>query len=388
MRKVFTICSIITIMGLCVCSLSQEKWKQKMDMPNMEFAEHTDTFPHVEPVTPYRAVFNIFQVSLPHAIATNDWDNAITVLHLNEDGLKKEVLSRDFFANVSGGDISPTPLFDDEWIAYGQTRRFVRYNLRTNEVARYSIGEGFEETIVACRALIPGKKIFAFMIQSIDNKHTVHRIFKTFDLSGQEPKLIASLNAGILPGGSKGATVSVLDSLLIYYDRESEKLISLNSALQPAKHPLSDAFNKNKEKLFKLLELVIHPSLPFAIVHSLKSAGDKDITFVGVLSWKTRDYDLFPFAGMKKDMSILNFSFSQDGKYLAWEAMEKGYDPDKKAQFWIAPIDRDIPGYVGNPQLLGNSLGAYSSVITMAWARNPNTFVVSSNEAIYWWHIK
>jgi hypothetical protein len=388
MRKVFEICSIITIMGLCVCSLSQEKWKQKMDMPNTEFAEHTDTVPHVEPVTPYRAVFNIFQVSLPHAIATNDWDNAITVLHLNEDGLKKEVLSRDFLNEVSGGYISSTPPFSDEWIGYGQTRGYERFNLRTREFKDQLICTRFEERIFACRALVPEKNIFAFMIQNIDDQNVEHRVFRTFDLSGQEPKSIASLNAGILPGGSKGATVGVLDSLLFYYDRESEKLISLNSALQPANHPLSDAFNKNKEELFKLLELKIHPSLPFAIVHSLKSAGDKDITFVGVLSWKNRAHDLFPFIGMKKDMSILNFSFSQDGKYLAWEAMDSGVDPGKKAQFWIAPIDKDIPGCIGKPQLLGNSLGAYSTVITTAWARNPNTFVVSSNEAIYWWHIK
>ena len=370
-----TLILLIAFLLAVSCQQSKRKWDDMINAPDNTIQSHTDTTPHAEGFR--QDLFNIHQTSIPHAIATNDWGNAINVLYLNENGLKVEEISRNFLNCVSGGDISSAPLFSNEWIGYGQTRGFVRFNLRTKEFIDQNVCDGFEETISSCCALDPGKNIFAFVICFLKGS-TEKSILKVFDLSGREPLLLALLDLGEIPALNVSATFTVRDSVIFYHDERSNKLISLDKNLKPIDHPFTLAFDEHRLKFADLVNIAVHPSMPFAFVQGSLS---------GVLTWKDGKKDLLPFIGMKADSNVYFNSFSPDGKYAAWESISTEYNSEEKPVYWAAKIDPNIPGYFGKPIKLGTTLKG-GRVTATSWATNPTTFVVCEMNMLYWWHLE
>jgi hypothetical protein len=60
-----------------------------------------------------------------------------------------------------------------------------------------------------------------------------------------------------------------------------------------------------------------------------------------------------------------------------------------RPKYYAARVDEKIPGYIGKPVLLGTTTSDEdsNSPLAMGWAQNPNTFVVSEWDGLYWWHI-
>jgi hypothetical protein len=336
---------------------------------------HTDTILHFYPLE--HPIWDICVTKLAHTIATNSLYDVICLFQLNEDDAQITRLTENLPSGISGGDVSTTPLFSDEWIAYGQTRGFTRYNLRTHEFHDQMICTRLEEVVKACRALDPMKNIFVFMICNMEQKND-RRFFKTFDLSDEKPKELASLEAGEFYDDG-GNTLAVRDSVIFYYDFTKNELISLNLKLQPVDHPLTKAFAEHKHKILKLYKLIIHPKLKFAFVYG---------SIPWVLSWKDDSSELTPFPFMVKNFYINDFCLSPDGKRIGWIAKIKGYPPASKPQFWVARVDENIPGFIGPPQLLGSIFSEDADPKAMVWAENPYTLVVSVMDGLYWWHVQ
>lgn len=343
-------------------------------MSEKTIVAHTDLNPHFYPL--HHEVYDLLETRIPHTVATNGLSDVITLFQLNEDDAKTTLLTENLTGGVSGGDISPTPIFSDEWIAYGQTRGFTRYNLRTSEFHDQLVCTILDETVKACRALDPGKNVFVFMVHNMENNED-RWIFKTFNLSTEKPAKVATLEVGKYRG-QRGGTIGILDSLLFYYD-DKMVLNSVGYELKPVSHPLTKAFNENKGKLVQLSQLCIHPKLPFAIADAL-------LTYI--VSWKDNKKDLAPFVFIERDHYVWDFSFSHDGTRLVWKSKRKNSEPEERIKYWVAKVDDSIPGYIGKPQLLGSTYSDNTEPLTTAWAENPNTFVVSEMNGLYWWHVK
>lgn len=344
-------------------------------MNSKPIAAHTDSIPHFLPL--HYPVFNFLETRMPYTIATNGLNSVITLFQLNEGEAEKFIESENLQSDVSGGDISPAPLFSDEWIAFGQTRGFTRYNLKTHEFHDQLVCTILDEVVKACRALNPTKNIFVFMIKNMEKKIS-RKVIKIYDLSNEKPLLLTSLEAGKIFDSDRGQTLQVRDSILFYGD-EQLSIISVDQHLEPVPHPLTKAFKDHQKKILKLSEFVIHPVLPFAIVYG---------AIPWILSWKDNENDATPFLYINKGSFVLNFQISHDGKYLSWMSQNKDFKSKEKTKYWVAKIDEKIAGYLGPPQLLGSTFSESSDPVTTGWAENPNTVVVSEMEGLYWWHVQ
>jgi hypothetical protein len=237
--------SLILISLLLFCQNKQENYNK---MSEKVIVAHTDSSPHFLPL--HHEVYDLFETRIPYTVAKNGLGDAITLFLLNEDGGKTTELTENLTGGISGGDISATPLFSDEWIAYGQTRWFTRYNLRTHEFHEQMICTLLEDYIAACRALIPERNIFVFMVEHMENGSS-KRIFKTFDLSGEKLIKLATLEAGKLGDSDRGQTVVVRDSVMFYDNEMNNEIIAVNSKLQRVSHPLAKAFRDHQKKINK-----------------------------------------------------------------------------------------------------------------------------------------
>jgi hypothetical protein len=358
---------------LTFCQSRQETWHK---MSENKLVVHTDTVPHFYPLQ--HPIYDIFETKLAHTIATNDLYDVICLFQLNEDDAVITRLTENLPSGISGGDVTPAPFFSDEWIAYGQTRGFTRYNLRTHEFHDQMICTKLEEVVKACRGLDPQKNIFVFAICNME-KDFDRRFYKTYDLSGEKPVKIASFEAGKVSCMAYGRNVAVRDTILFFHDAIKNEIVSLNLKLQPVDHPLTKAFAEHKHKILKLYKLIIHPKLNFAFVYG---------SIPWVLSWKDDGSELTPFPFVEKDKFVNDFFLSSDGKRLGWGSESTSSSSTEKPQFWVSRVDENIPVFIGPPQLLGSVFSADTDPKAVAWGENPYTLVVSVMDGLYWWHVQ
>jgi hypothetical protein len=66
----------------------------------------------------------------------------------------------------------------------------------------------------------------------------------------------------------------------------------------------------------------------------------------------------------------------------------KRNETNERPKYWVAKVDDRIPGHIGQPQLLGSTYSDNEEPLTTAWAENPNTFIVSEMNGLYWWHVE
>jgi hypothetical protein len=139
--------------------------------------------------------------------------------------------------------------------------------------------------------------------------------------------------------------------------------------LEPARHPLGDAIERNKGK-FRFVRLEPHPHLPFAILYAGKNAET-------ILSWgEGRDPE--PRQMLNGGM---NFSFSPDGKWVTF--MKEDFSIRKELTY-IMPVSEKYPYYLGSPILL--SVYAFDPG-RFAWTKNPVSFVGVRSRDLYRWEL-
>jgi hypothetical protein len=359
-------CLLIICFTFFVSCQSREGYKKKMNENTLQ--PHTDSEPHFQATE--RPYYYIFQTAHAHTFAALT-HGGIELLHCGEE-FKAEVLPS---GGVEyGGDISIAPPYSDEWIGYGQTRGFDQYNLRTHEHKWHMVAPRMEETVKACRALDPEKNIFAFMIEWRDDDK-LKRIFKVCDLSGEDVIVLNKVESDFLLDDFTYNSLVVKDSALFYLNEKDTRLLSVDKNWNPVAHPFTSAYNEHHKKFFMTQRIEIHPTLPIAII-SAKG------TFL--VSWKDNKKNLIPLVTLDQDIRTGEYSFSPDGKYIVWEAVNI-----KKAdyQYFYAEVNIKIPGYIGMPKLLQHNNPMRSSLLIL-WGTNPSTVLVGEPDGLYWWHVK
>jgi hypothetical protein len=308
----------------------------------------------------------MFDVPVDNAIATNKIGNAITLIHFKADKVKYETVKRNFLDYVSGGDDGYMPIFSENTIGYSIGRSFLLFNIKNNKFNYYSIAGGFDYKIGQIEVLDQEKKQFVFDIYDVGNKHPT--FLRLMDLSSESAKILREKDID-------NSGITIRDKLI--FVKNKDRIYAMNSKFEEVDHPLITIFNKEKSKGFgNIIEFIIHPTLPFAIIKEEKRGESyRDTkTAMWCISWRE--------SGMKSDkpkmIKILSedtyfYNFSYDGKWLLF--IDNSTDT---SSFIMMPVDPDLPHFIGKPIYLGE----YPKYLSgNAMTRNPSGLVVSECES-------
>ena len=179
---------------------------------------------------------------------------------------------------------------------------------------------------------------------------------------------------------------------------------------------MADAFNEKSKQFRSLYEIVVHPTLPFAILLELgKRSALNEIDKIPIklydslskpiykelgrrviqcLRWEDPDpkqrlvpiiTDSFSIWNLFRPEFIGGFTFSPDGK---WLVCSDGTVSFKNHSFVAIPIDEKNPLFLGKPIKLGGVVRKESNGPTgTAWATDPTSFVMSDGLLLYKWDL-
>ncbi len=325
--------------------------------------------PHIFPLE--EEIEELFSVPADNAVATNELDNAITLLKFEGNEIVYDLIAKDFLEYVSGGDLAFLPVFSSDTIGYAQTRGFLLFNIKSKKFIYYFICEELEEYILDVAVVDAEKRHFVFEIECYDDDISKaipesNKILKIADLSSETGKILATIQIG------KKDNWAVQDKTIFVYYQNT--LTALNTDFESVEHPLVTFFNKQKETFRRLNQLYIHPSLPFAVLVEIDCKINKDYV-VWIVSWESEKQQFFKMLTKNK---TFDFEFSPDGKWLIFRDKTQ-----KASKYILMPVNSELPHFLGSPITLGEI--PYPE--TTAWTTNPLSFVVSEGDRILKWDL-
>jgi hypothetical protein len=393
--KNFLLLFLIAI--FCLCDLHEKTWKGTLKMPpDIEIDSIIDStipIPIIFP-SPDKLMTDIFAVPRDGAIGTNWLNNAITIMHLENDGIKYEEVKRDFLGQVAGGDPRFIPVFDDNWIGYSQTRGFLIFNLKTGEYIDHIIGKNLGETIEKVAIIDGPKKKFIMEIEYLaDNnaalnglRDTDGRFLRIFDLSGELPVQVAELE---IPFNDISWNVSQNKIWLLNPNGNIQIYDFLFKKIN--EHPFLKEYTKFSKFYKRVDQLFVHPSLPFAIINGLTITKQ---CVTSIASWRDpQKPSIVPAIGLKNDAIFTYVGFSPDGKWLVGQGRSpKTAQGDKKSYYYAFPLSEKNPLYLGDPKCLGKFLEKNHddpfSEQSACWTTKPLSYVATTGNIIYQWIIE
>jgi hypothetical protein len=376
-------------------------------------------------VSPKEPIRYIFPVPVNDAVATIDFDNAITIIKFRGDTTPDyDIVAKDFLSEVVGDfNFGFCPVFDEEIIVYTQTRWAVVANIRTGKVESPILTMSLDDMIGGIFSLDTSKNLFVI------NKLIPAREGSRQMLNVMRYNQNKFFGLGEIDAGGDFPLKQpwiVHDRKIITYDSAANKLLCHDSNLKPSTHPFVEIFNRNNGKFRKLKEMIIHPTLPFGLVVEigkdldwakinampLNDETDKikralykqqEIHALYLLRWDTPDTNkqyiplhtdtlslIAPFAAKQYG----RFTFSPDGKWLilGHEDMRKDnrgilYGGELRPFFVAFPVDEKKPFFFGEPIFMGRTLIKENYLTTTAWTTEPTAFVAADGLALYKWDL-
>lgn len=326
---------------------------------------------------------HVFAVPVDDAVGTNDLDNAITVLRFRGDLVEADVVRKEFFKYVSGGELCFLPLFDDRIIGYAQSRRFVIFDVTNGSFTQYMICSDLEEVIERITVVDAGRRCFLFEI-GVYAPGANHDRVRVIRLGGDAPAELADIRTG-LPGLAMYSAWTADRGRLLVFNGEVGALRALDLELEPSSHPLVAMLSRNEQPLGRLHQLAVHPSLPLAVL----VIGERDSP-MGLRCWLARwehpdvEQRLVPL--FSSGVSCSEFQFSPDGRWLIFKDSTHDHNnPDLVA----VPVRASYPDaeLLGAPRALG-SLEPGSVWGQYVWTRRPQCLVVTGGEHLYRWDLR
>lgn len=380
---------------LVLCSSEQKTWKGTLKMPStIEFDPIIDSSipqPIMYP-SPDKMLNALFAVPYNNAVGTNWLNNAITILHLEPDGIKFQEVRRSFLGQVSGAELSFTSPCDDSWIGYGQTRRFVLFNVKNGDFVKHTIGENLGETIRKVAVVDGPKKKFILEVEYLADRDAKSEglreesvaFLRLYDLSGQEPIKLRELETEFM---ERSIQWQVGQDCLWLLNYISMAINIYDMDLLPVeKHPFLNEYKKFGKFYKKLYSIAVHPSLPFVVLDGRTSQNNLAVS--SIASWRDPNKPtIVPFRGLKKDAMSEYIGFSPDGKWLlARGRSSKFAEGDEKLYYYVFPVSEKYPLFLGQPKCLGKIMekGPFHIFETAScWTTNPTSYVTTTGNVIY-----
>ena len=397
------------------CSKIKTEIKTMSDTVVMDYGDFNVMLPpHIYCVG--EMIDNIFAVPENNAVGTNDIDNAISVLHFKPDNqVDRKIVKKDFMEMVTGPfDFYFMPVLSNEEIAYSQSKGFLLVNISHKKVDIYSISRGIYDADIGSVALL-NKQTNAFVFEMRERAGEDDRkILKVIQFEKDSFKVIAEH-----PAGKKTFVYSepwfVYQNLIFIYDNISVKINAFDQTFQSIAHPICEAFNSNSKNFRRLIEIAVHPSMPFALLWEAGKLVDPKIfdalpsdsaiklskplyaesgrSILYLFRWthpdpKQRLIPLLSATGSiwnSYNPNYMSFTFSPDGKWLVFRDATQS---SKNPIFVAVPINESNPLYLGKPIKLGNAMREDAIGPTgTAWSTNPTAFVMCDGAILYKWDL-
>jgi len=349
-------------MMICLFTTTTYGGNKKMEQqPLYDFKDSMTIDPQIYKINRASSL-NLFPVPFDNAVGTNDMTNAVTILSFPEGKLREDRYFKNAVSDIGGSGVF-LPVISKDTIGFALGRLFLLFNFKTKKHEAYRIVFSIDKTIREIAIADAAKKRFIFEIEAMSGKSVDHNdytnILQLIDLSEGKVKLVKEMDIGQV------TVFTASTDKVFLYNLETEKMQVYNMNLESSHHPLEEIVKHNKGKV-DFTRLVLHPTLPFAILY----AGEKGSTYI---SWgEGRDktpHRLFSGA--------IQFSFSPDGK---WVVFRQGGAVEQNKTY-LMPVSEKYPNYLGTPILLRKD---YFNTNTFAWTNNPVSFVGADRDLFRW----
>lgn len=394
MSRIVRIFLVLIILGFSSCIYWNLIDRMEIDRMIKGFENRYGVKPDLLPVVVglwYDDV-SIFSVPEDNAVGTDRLFNSVTLLRFCGEGIEYDVVKSAFIEGVGGGE-RYAGLFSDSWIGYTQGRGFLLFNVKNGSFLDHLVTPKMTEWLEG--VIFTGRNKFEFIFKVLRaNDDCLLRIVN-FDMKGGF-NVISEINLGKIY--FKPQQWALHNGTVFVYYNDSVKIRAYDMNFNEVRHPLSEIFN-NLKRFRCLTELVIHPTLPIAIL------VEKDREFSGLMKvylvrWEEKEEERRFLEIPKSNLSIFtngirfsveNFEFSPDGRWLVF--MDWSDDDDDDIEngpvFMAIPFDgsRDFP--IGEARVLGTLFreNVNMNLSSTAWIRKPLSYVVSDGKVLYKWEL-
>jgi hypothetical protein len=344
----------------------------------------------------------IFSASIPNAVGTLDEkNNGITSITFGdkEEEPKYNIIAQNFSRTVYDDHFYYrfSPNFSDSVIVYSKTRVAVVANVKTGKAFHADCGLSMDDYLLGIRFLNPRENLFV-AVKSIDEGNNAWEDYLHVMKLEREELVDAgwSMKLGETHDISSSHTLYhtwfVHDHKLFVYD--SGKILCTDGK-QPVSHPFSETFNANSQRINKIKDLAIHPTLPFGVVIEDRASFGIFHRPV-VVRWDVKEPEkqivshekafepLVKLLNLDR-MMLAYHSFSPDGNWYVIGCIEADYDEIKSPHFIAIPVDPKHPDLLDMDNIV--ILGQIKNMTSLAWTSNPTAYIVSNGKQLHRWDL-
>ncbi|MBN1758571.1 MAG: hypothetical protein JW863_09650 [Chitinispirillaceae bacterium] len=362
---------------------------------------------------------NIFAVPEKNAVGTNDIDNAVSLLHFKSDTeIGRKVVKKDFMEMVTGPfEFRFTPVWSDKGIAYSQSKGFLLIDIPSKQVSIHTICPGIYQGEIGNFSILNGlKQLFVFEILKSAGENE-KKLLQVIQFTDDTFNILAEHPAGMKTTVYTEPWFTYRNNILIYND-STTSLETYDEKFNPTNSALAQDFNENKNKFRCMQEIVIHPTLPFALIiekgkwpekeklakadslpreerRKIRNAlySEEARLTLYLFRWthpdpKQRLIPLLSSAGSiwnsyNPQNAYSDFTFSPDGKWVVFRDKSESSD---NPVFVAVPIDENNPLLLGKPVKLGKTMREGSTGPTgTAWTTEPTAFIMCDGLLLHRW---
>jgi hypothetical protein len=395
-RNYLPILTLIAIIVGCSWNTLNEKEIKNMKAEYLlQYGKQPDLWPVV--IGMKDDYTDIFSVPVENAVGTNCLNNAITLLRFSKDKVEYDQVRKDFINGVGEGDKYYPGIFSDSWIGYTQTRGFLLFNLKDKSFADHIPIRSGDEYFKDVKPFNGSKLQFVFHVHEAYFMEGIRHL-KVIEFDGKGNfREISQMKTGEDKIGYSEPW-AIQNRTIFVYNNDSIKITAYDINFNPIHHPFCDVFNHIKD-FRRIDQLVIHPSLPFAILVEI-DREIKDNYQVWLVRWDHPDKEkrivellgqaisISPDFSAFEGLTCTDFQFSPDGNWLVFrDKSEAAKQRSPNPKFIAIPVDgnREMP--LGVPKELGRVLRENAKPTSTAWIIEPVSFVVSDGLMLYKWEL-
>jgi hypothetical protein len=340
---------------------------------------------------------HLFPVDQENTVGIID-GKTISLIKYKEDELSYKKITSKYVGSGDPVNYHICSTFDKDWIAFSVSRGVNLVNTDTKEVLFYVPSSDFYSEITHISP-IPNN-FFTFLIENDISKYPENdRVLDIVQFKKDEEFIIKSTvvqkNRRIL----EFSPLAFRDNIFFSYDIQTSTFEAFDlNRLEPTQHPLLNvlkSFTQRDISLYKINYLIIHPTMPFALVTDLLYGEQYGIRW-WLIKWLEKDYkrqvrelSLQPLTilGRGREAVTMNLQFSPDGKWLIYlDEFDNIEMPKEPGEYIAIPIDCSYKNYMGKPVNLGKPYGK-KSFCSSCWINTPSSFVAIDEDNIYKWDL-
>ena len=366
-------------------------------------------------------LWSIGSVEEANSIVTADIEPTLSLLTFHNGHISLRVIAV-MPRSLTGGAANFLPKFSSDSIAYIDGRGLMLFDIPKHKHRFFTLSNSFSASIKRTVAIDTPGADFVIQIRHARLKGS-REFLKVFAFEKDSLITRSSFDAG----SSSVAYTPPWDyssGTIHLFRPESTMVISRDLDFRIVDHPLSKAFNLNRNLFRRLTTLLVHPDHPFALVHetgrplpkgvidSVSNLNDMTVLELNrffaeasdnrralwLLSWQQDPSgsrilgiltDTTSIFNTFKSSRLSNLEFSPDGKWLL-VMDEKGQNKsywDRSHRYFAFAVDTVWPYLSSEPVHLQYPPGQYA-ITSTAWVSNPTGFVAAAGDRLYKWDLE